>query len=204
MQFSSHFYDEIVDTADLLGIHEIGGANWFDKGVSDVFCVHIPEFCEALLSLFVNHHPEIDDDDRFAVYSGHSPNGSSMKSIEHYTQNLKENRFQLFADDYESFFKRHKHRTTDLIPLDKVSGVPIAIFTGKYDILADLTDARWTRDQLKENVVQYEEIEAGHLTFLVGKDMSYFSHDVMELLQHYHPLPHSHQASWHPDFAYVQ
>ena len=85
MQFTSHFYDVVVDTADTLGVHEIGGMNWFTHGVADAFCVHIPEFCEAIMSLFVNHHPEIDDDDRFAVYAGHSPNGSSLKSIEHYT-----------------------------------------------------------------------------------------------------------------------
>ena len=69
--FASHFYDEIVDTANLLGIYEIGGANWFTHGFTNLFCVHIPEFCELISELFVTHHPELDDDERFAVYAGH-------------------------------------------------------------------------------------------------------------------------------------
>ena len=55
--------------------------------------------------------------------------------------------------------------------------------------MADTTDAEWTRDCIGDNIVHYEEIHAGHLTFLVGKDMSYFSDKVMDLLQEYHPLP---------------
>lgn len=56
------------------------------------------------------------------------------------------------------------------------------MFAGIEDILADTTDAEWTRDQIGDNIVHYEEIHAGHLTFLVGKDMSYFN-TVMDLLQ---------------------
>jgi len=62
------------------------------------------------------------------------------------------------------------------------------MFTGNADILADLTDSRWTRDRIGDNVVHYEEINAGHLTFMVGKDMSYFSEGVMGLLRQYHPV----------------
>jgi len=67
----------------------------------------------------------------------------------------------------------------------------VAIFTGLYDPLADLTDARYTRDTIGKNVVHYEEINAGHLTFLIGKDMTYFTKGVMGLLKKYHPLPSS-------------
>ena len=59
----------------------------------------------------------------------------------------------------------------------------MAIFTGLYDPLADLTDARWTRDTIGKKVVHYEEINAGHLTFLIGKDMTYFTKGVMGLLK---------------------
>ena len=69
-----------------------------------------------------------------------------------------------------------------MIPLENITGVPVAIFTGLEDPLADVTDARWTRDTIGDNVVHYEEIEAGHLTFLIGKDMTYFTEGVMDLL----------------------
>ena len=120
---------------------------------------------------------------------GHEPNGASIKAILHYAQNLKEDRFQIFADDYEDFFNRHEKRTTTQYPLENITEVPVAIFTGLFDPLADLTDARWTRDTIGKQVVHYEEIPAGHLTFLIGKDMTYFTQNVMGLLKQYHPLP---------------
>ncbi len=188
-QWLSHFYDLFADTCSLLGIHEFLGQSWLTSGITSLFCVNIPEFCELLSALFVTHDPDLDDSDRFAVYMGHEPNGSSVKSILHYTQNLKQDRFQVYADDYADVIHFHDVRDTDLIPLENIYGVPVAMFTGKEDILADLTDARWTRDRIGDNIVHYEEIEAGHLTFLVGKDMTYWSEGVMSLLKQYHPLP---------------
>merc|ERR1712216_298358 len=178
-QFASDFYVTLANTCSLLGIHELLGANWFTSGISNLFCIHIPELCELISALFVTHNPDLDDADRFAVYMGHEPNGASVKAILHYAQNLREDRFQLYADDYTDFFNKKEKRQTDLIPLENITGVPVAMFTGKEDILADLTDAQWTRDQIGDNIVHYEEIEAGHLTFMVGKDMTYFSDTVM-------------------------
>ena len=186
-QFSADFYTLLADTCSVLGIHELLGANWFTSGISSLFCTNIPEFCELIAELFVSHNPSLDDNDRFAVYMGHEPNGTSVKSILHYAQNLKEDRFQVYADHYTDIIGRK--RQTDLIPLENITTVPVAMFTGTEDILADLTDSRWTRDRIGDNIVHYEEIEAGHLTFLVGKDMTYFSEGVMDLLAQYHPLP---------------
>ena len=123
---------------------------------------------------------------------GHEPNGASVKALLHYAQNMREDRFQEWAPDYADFFNRKEKRQTDLIPIDQISTVPIAIFTGTKDPLADLTDSQWIRDTLKPEVLaHYEEVEAGHLTFIVGKDMTYWSDGVMGLLKQYHPLPSS-------------
>lgn len=65
------------------------------------------------------------------------------------------------------------------------------MFVGRYDVLADPVDARWTRDQIGEAVVHYQEIDGGHETFLLGKDMTFFTKDVMDLLEWYHPVPMS-------------
>ena len=188
-QFASDFYTELADTCSLLGIHELLGANWFTSGISSLFCTHIPEFCELIGRLFIDNNPDLDDADRFAVYMGHEPNGASVKAILHYAQNLKEDRFQLYSDDYTDHIHRHDKRTTDLIPIENITEVPVAMFTGIEDILADLEDSRWTRDHIGDGIVHYEEVHAGHLTFMVGKNMTYFSDGVMNLLQQYHPLP---------------
>ena len=66
-------------------------------------------------------------------------------------------------------------------------GVPVAMFVGTEDDLGDLTDARWAREQIEkggDNLVHYEEVKAGHATFMVGKDMYYFN-NVIKLIDQY-------------------
>lgn len=96
----------------------------------------------------------------------------------------------MWAPDYNTFAHIGQHRNTDLIPIDQINTqVPIAMFVGKDDTLATPTDAEWTRDQIGDAVIHYSLIEGGHLSFMVGKDMSYFTTDVMNLLAEYNPLP---------------
>ena len=84
IKFAADFYDELATTCSVLGIHELLGANWFTSGVSQLFCSNIPAACELIAELFINKHPELDDNTRFAVYMGHEPNGASVKAILHY------------------------------------------------------------------------------------------------------------------------
>lgn len=62
------------------------------------------------------------------------------------------------------------------------------MFVGSIDTLADKTDAEWARDEIGSPVVHYQEIDGGHLTFIVGKNMTWFSEDVMGLIEQYQPL----------------
>ena len=68
--------------------------------------------------------------------------------------------------------------------------MPIAMFVGKDDTIADSIDAQWTLEQIGigKPVIHYQLIEGGHLSFLIGKDMRYFTDEVMGLLDKYHPV----------------
>ena len=74
---------------------------------------------------------------------------------------------------------------TKLVRLENIKNVPVAMFVGESDLLADPKDSSWTRDQIGDAVVYYEQMPGGHLSFLVGKDMTYFSERVMSLLSEY-------------------
>jgi len=63
------------------------------------------------------------------------------------------------------------------------------MFVGENDILADLTDAEWARDTIGDDVFHFQTIKGGHLSFMIGSDMSYWSEDVMSILNEYQPLP---------------
>ena len=91
----------------------------------------------------------------------------------------------MYIEDYSK-----NNHVSDEIPLNKINetGVPVAIFGGTDDELADWCDAEWTRDQIGDAVVHFQLIEGGHISFLVGHDMSYFTKDVMNLLAEHHPI----------------
>lgn len=61
------------------------------------------------------------------------------------------------------------------------------MFVGTADDLGDTTDAEWARDEINRGgnaLVQYKEFPAGHSSFLIGKNMSYFQ-DVLDLVNKY-------------------
>jgi hypothetical protein len=152
------------------------------------FCTAMPTFCTYLSLIIENTDPALDDPDREMCAKGHSPNGASVYQFMHYAQNIIEDRFQVWAPDYSDYFAHHKKKQTDLIPLESIKQVPVAIFCGTADPLADCTDAQITANTIGDNVVHFEEILAGHSSFNIGKDMSYFTDTVMGLLAEYQPL----------------
>ena len=56
---------------------------------------------------------------------------------------------------------------------------------GTLDLLADEKDVDWTYGQLKDTVIYYKQYYLGHMSFLMAKDMSFFTKDVMAILNHY-------------------
>ena len=64
------------------------------------------------------------------------------------------------------------------------------MFVGDKDDIATVEDNRLSRDLLMEStnspLVFYEELTAGHATFLVGKDASYLDKILEMLLTHNH------------------
>jgi hypothetical protein len=51
--------------------------------------------------------------------------------------------------------------------------------------LADPKDVAWTSEQLKKSIIFNHEYYLGHMSFAIAKDMSWFSVDVMAILNHY-------------------
>lgn len=69
-----------------------------------------------------------------------------MKSVIHFAQNMNQDRFQDFSED---FSKTQEMRE---IPLKNIHKIPILLITGKYDKFANLVDAKWTRDQISKGI----------------------------------------------------
>lgn len=149
------FYDELDDAIGILNIHSLLNYTWLNSEIEGLFCGLLPPLCKLMEALFITNNPTLDDSDRYEVYLSHMPNGTSTKAVLHYAQTLKEDRFQEWAPDYHTFLDIGNKRKTDLIPIENITEVPLAMFVGSVDTLADTEDAEWTRDTIGDAVVHY-------------------------------------------------
>ena len=71
-----------------------------------------------------------------------------------------------------------------MIDISKVNeaGVPIGMYVGLHDILVKTEDSRWIRDKIKDSLVDYVEINGGHTTFMIGKNMSFVKSNILSLI----------------------
>jgi len=71
--------------------------------------------------------------------------------------------------------------------LSAIYGVPIAILGGLQDTIVNPLDLEWLTEQLGENVIVYKQLEGmTHLTFILGKNMSYMQTELIPILRGTH------------------
>ena len=62
------------------------------------------------------------------------------------------------------------------------------MYVAKHDLIVNPNDSREARDLLGPNIVEYMEIDGGHVTFMVGYNQTYFVENAMEQIKKYNPL----------------
>ena len=121
---------------------------------------------------------------KLMIVATKKPNGSSRKGLAHYGQIINSGRFALY-DMYDKNQKVYGQDKPPLIDLSYIDSAPIAMFVGIDDVLVSPSDARWTRSQLKKEVVAYyEEYEDVNHSFTHCKDMSYLK-DMVKVIEKY-------------------
>jgi hypothetical protein len=177
----------LVDAARLLGIYDFFPANWLTTGAFRLLCGTLPSICKFGTYLIADEDTSLDDSDRLTVYMGHFPSGTSLNSLVHYGQILQAGKFQKYDYGKEANMKIYGQATPPLIPIKSITKVPMALFVGKDDELADTEDAEWADNEMVKSIIFYHEYVLGHLSFMVAKEMSYFTVDAMAIINKYHP-----------------
>ena len=70
----------------------------------------------------------------------------------------------------------------------KESTVPVAMYAAKHDLIVKPVDSHFARDLIGKNIVEYFEINGGHLSFMVGQDVTYFRENAMTQIKKYNPI----------------
>ena len=73
-----YLYPYLSKMFSIMGIHEMFNNSW-EFPLGTVVCTWLPDMCNIFYMTTVNTHPELNDDDRFNVYSyGHFPHGAPV------------------------------------------------------------------------------------------------------------------------------
>lgn len=101
-------------------------------------CADIPIACRLFLYSFLDMFPLQDDIDQTAVNLNYFPAGTSVKNMQHWAQSTSSNKYQLF--DYGAVRNELKYGQSSPpeIDLTHLKLVPIGLFSGDGDELADM------------------------------------------------------------------
>ena len=119
-------------------------------------------------------HNDVDNLERFDVFLSNEPSGQSYRTFIYYFQMSATNRTALY--DYGKVKNRQVYGSTEppLIPFDDYD-IPTVLLSGSLDNLAAPQDVAWISERLGDKVVFQKQYLLDHFSFVLAKDMSYFS-----------------------------
>lgn len=168
----------------------LGYRNWFapmpraDELVDLVCGGFLGGICKDVFKLL--HHEGVDNFSRFTVFMSNEPSGQSYRTFVYYAQMINDGRYSLY--DYGTRKNNKLYGTDDapLVPIENLD-IPVALFSGDLDRLADPEDVAFISEKLGDKVVFQKEYHLDHFSFAIAKDMSFFD-DAITLLAQYNVL----------------
>ncbi|KAK3097925.1 hypothetical protein FSP39_014569 [Pinctada imbricata] len=145
---------------DIFGHKSYGQNSTASEWVTGTFCAlnqaeHL-KVCNSVASLIMGFDVKHANFSRAAVYLTHVMEGTSTKNMIHFAQGVKHDKFQMY--DYGSSRENMKHYNQSTPPDYPVQNIniPVALFTGPNDLLADPADVSYLTSSLP-NIVQHKE-----------------------------------------------
>ena len=163
--------------------------NWFapmPKAVAAVsfVCDALPSACLFVKNKILHLNMTVDNLERFDVFISNEPSGQSYRTFIYYIQQSVSGRTALY--DYGKIKNKQLYGSTEapLVPFENYT-LPTALMSGALDHMAPPADVSWIADQLGDNIVFKKQYNNDHFTFALGKDMTFFSVDAVDLLKEY-------------------
>lgn len=114
--------------------------NWFNTNMGILFCSTFAKVCGDIMTQIMDGDPTLDNYQRYDVLIGHYPAGTSVMNVAHWKQLMDNKRFESY--DYGSTKANQEHYGQPTPPVFDLSQIrmPVRLFAGGSDLLADLTD----------------------------------------------------------------
>ena len=138
-----------------------------------LICNNFTSLCKIVDSLIADENPLDNNQDRIKVFFSHYPSGMSTRSIHHFGEIIRTKKFvNIRSDNNEEY------------PINNIN-VPLYLFVGNDDRLADSMDCRRARDALNKNFVKfYKEYDGmGHMSFFMTNGKPTFIKDALDMVK---------------------
>lgn len=140
--------------------------------------------CNIVLDMFADDDPKVDNTDRYPTALSNVPSGAGYMDFLHYAQSIKHGTFARYDYGNRANMEIYGQKSPPEYDLSAIN-IPIALVAGSGDELGDPKDVQWLYYQIQDTVVFYETYDLGHMSFVIAKDMTYFSIDVVNLIKEY-------------------
>ncbi|XP_033107826.1 lysosomal acid lipase/cholesteryl ester hydrolase-like [Anneissia japonica] len=185
--YLSHFLPEIQFLLDILGIKEfLPNTELIDLIAKDI-CNKPNEymFCKNIIFVLCGYDAKNLNQTRLPVYYTHCPAGTSVQDVLHWAQMVRAGNFQMYDYGAGGNLKKYNQDTPPLYSVDNME-VPVALYSGGEDWLADPTDVDDVTPRLKNVVRNLRLQDYDHLDFVWGMDAaSRLYPDVLAMLKKY-------------------
>jgi pimeloyl-ACP methyl ester carboxylesterase len=180
----NHVTSPILTDASKLKIGEIvfeldGKKFMFTNNATREFleldCEYLDVTCIESLKELADFHPDVDNTKRMDVFVGHYPAGTSAMNVDYWNQMTLNNNLQMYNYGEEGNKIHYNSTTPPMIDLGNIN-IPIHLFSGLYDELADPTDVQRLYNALTGSPnVTWHQYPYGHATYFWGLNLTYLN-----------------------------
>lgn len=184
---------DVVYLWKLFGLHQFLPTPDLLHNVFVDFCADCEICCSDVIELICGPHKGAFNESRMPVMAGHEPAGTSVMNMIHWTQMYHSKKFSMY--DY-GYFGNKQHYGSHHAPEYDLSqmpqNLPMAMYSGTNDILADPTDVAQLLSQLPVQTTYARPItDYAHLDFCWALDaVTQIYGQMMDFLSDWTENPH--------------
>ncbi|KAL4468663.1 hypothetical protein ABPG74_005166 [Tetrahymena malaccensis] len=172
----------LIDAIIATGIQQF--LPYKQEEILPLLCSYVPKLCGLTLEALMDMNDSYDNLKRMNIFVGHLPAGTSTLNMRHWAQNIRSKEYRYFDYGKIENILHYGSTTAPKIQVEKIN-VPVHLFVGQTDELADVSDVEILRQNLVGSPnVTYNLYPFGHASFLIGKNMTYMN-DVFAVLNDY-------------------
>ncbi|XP_064612594.1 lysosomal acid lipase/cholesteryl ester hydrolase-like [Liolophura sinensis] len=173
----------------LLGRRDFMPSNEIFKLLAGTLCKNreTEPVCANVLFLICGFDKKELNATRMPVYIGHTPAGTSVQNLVHFSQMVRSKLFQSY--DFGSSEENHKHYNQSIPPLHHVEKMktPTVLFWAGKDLLADPKDVKMLMARIPHLEASFEIPDWDHLDFIWGMNAAPVVYDKIIKIIHDNP-----------------